>query len=72
MRLFALPRIQTTPPPETIGSWNYRKSRLQQKFPQLTDQDLMLDAYNRDEMFQNLLAKLGKTDRELHDIIIGL
>lgn len=55
-----------------VGSWNYRKGRLQQKFPQLTEQDLMLDAFNRDDMFQNLLAKLGKTDKELHDIIIAL
>ena len=72
MRLFHLPRMNTAPSMEMVGSWNDRKGRLQQKFPQLTDQDLMLDAYNRDEMFQNLLSKLGKTDRELHDIIIAL
>lgn len=72
MRLFHLPQMNATPAPEMVGSWNYRKGRLQQKFPQLTEQDLMLDAFNRDDMFQNLLAKLGKTDKELHDIIIAL
>jgi len=72
MKLFRLLQMKPSPPAETIGSWNYRKWRLQQKFPQLTDRDLMLDAYNRDEMFENLLTKLGKTDQELHDIIIAL
>jgi hypothetical protein len=72
MKMFTHIHMKAMPSTETIGSWNYRKGRLQQRFPQLTDQDLMLDAYNRDQMFENLLTKLGKTDKELHDIIIAL
>ncbi|MDZ4749634.1 MAG: hypothetical protein SH808_14210 [Saprospiraceae bacterium] len=59
-------------PIETRGSWNERKGRLQEKFPILTTQDLILEDGNRDEMFENLLTKLGKTAPELHAIIIAL
>jgi uncharacterized protein YjbJ (UPF0337 family) len=54
------------------GSWDARKDRLKEKFPLLTDDDLILDQGNREEMFGNLRAKLDLTEEELHEIIIAL
>jgi len=56
----------------TIGSWDTRKERLKRLYPLLTDEDLILDATNRDEMFDNLQHKLNITSAELHSIIISL
>ncbi len=56
----------------TIGSWDTRKERLKRLYPLLTDEDLILDATNRDEMFDNLQHKLNITSAELHTIIISL
>ena len=55
-----------------IGSWDFRKSRLKEKFPVLTDNDLELDSYNRVQMFGNLKNKLNVSEEELHKIIISL
>jgi uncharacterized protein YbcI len=58
---------------EKIGSWEVRKWRLKALYPFLTDEDLYLDASNRNEMVRNLRIKLGKsTERELHEVIISL
>ncbi len=59
-------------PQDSPGSWDKRKVRLKSKFPVLTDQDLVLDVNNRDQMFNNLMHKLDKTADELHAIIIAL
>jgi hypothetical protein len=72
MRFFSHILKKAAPVAKAVGSWNARKGRLKQKYPQLTDQDLVLDACNRDEMVRNLLSKLGKTEEELHAIIIAL
>ena len=57
---------------ENPGSWNLRKGKLKALFPILTDEDLELEMSRRDEMFTNLLNKLGKTPTELHAIIIAM
>jgi hypothetical protein len=57
---------------DSPGSWDARKVRLKEKYPLLTDKDLILDAGNREEMFGNLRAKLDLTEAELHEIIIAL
>ena len=57
---------------DTPGSWDSRKVRLKERFPHLTDNDLILVPGNREEMFGNLRGKLGLTDEELHEIIIAL
>jgi len=54
------------------GSWNERKNKLREKYPILTEEDLILHEGNRNEMFGNLKTKLDKTEQELHDIIISL
>lgn len=55
-----------------IGSWDNRKDRLKRLYPFLTDDELLLDATNRDQMFGNLMSKLNITTGELHAIIISL
>ena len=54
------------------GSWEIRKKRLKMQYPILTDNDLKLEASNREEMFRNLLIKLDMTTDELHAIIRAL
>ena len=59
-------------PPDQTGNWNERKGRLKLRYPVLTDNDLILEATNREVMFGNLLTKLDKTADELHAIIRAL
>ena len=72
MNLLFFSPSDARPPQTSPGSWDARKGRLKNKFPFLTDDDLMLNANNRNEMFGNLLHKLDKTPEELHAIIIAL
>jgi len=57
---------------EVKGNWNEQKGILKQKFAILTDNDLMFEEGQKDEMFGKLQIKLGKTKDELHKIISGL
>ncbi len=57
---------------EVKGSWNEQKGKLKQKFAILTDNDLMFEEGQKDEMFGKLQLRLGKTKEELHKIIAGL
>ena len=52
-----------------IGNWKERKGRLIQKFEFLTDNDLKFEDGKKDEMFNKLQIKLGKTKEELLRII---
>jgi uncharacterized protein YjbJ (UPF0337 family) len=54
------------------GNWNELKGKLKQRFAVLTDNDLMYDEGQRDEMLGNLQKKLGKSREELNKIIEGL
>ena len=72
MGMFSKSLLPTQAPLENPGSWNLRKGRLKAIFPVLTDEDLELEMSRRDEMFSNLLSKLGKTPSELHAIIIAM
>ncbi len=54
---------------EMKGNWNLQKSKLQQKFAMLTDNDLMFLDGKKDEMLAKLQIKLGKSKEELHKII---
>lgn len=57
---------------EAKGNWNEQKGILKQKFAVLTDNDLMFEEGQQDEMFGKLQIKLGKTKEELHKIISEL
>ncbi len=54
---------------ELKGNWNEQKGKLKQAFAELTDNDLMFEEGQKDEMLGNLQQKLGKTKEELHKII---
>lgn len=47
------------------GNWNEMKGKLKQRFAVLTDNDLMYEEGQRDEMLGKLQIKLGKTKEEL-------
>jgi PDZ domain-containing secreted protein len=49
--------------------WETLKTKLQQKFPKLNHQDLTYRPGKSDEMFQHIEIKLGKTTKELAEII---
>lgn len=54
------------------GTWNELKGKLKQRFAVLTDNDLMYEEGQRDEMLGNIEKKLGKSKEELQKIIKGL
>jgi len=51
------------------GNWNQVKGKLKQKYADLTDDDLLFVEGKEDELFGRLQKKLGKTDREVRDIL---
>ena len=53
------------------GSWNEQKGRLKQKFAVLTDNDLMFEEGQKDEMLGKLQKLLGKTKEEMNRILSG-
>ena len=52
--------------------WNNKKEKLKQKFENLTDKDLSFNEGKEKEMIEMLGNKLGKTKKELLNIIITL
>jgi uncharacterized protein YjbJ (UPF0337 family) len=57
---------------EVKGNWNEQKGKLMQKFAVLTDNDLMFEEGNKDEMLGKLQIKLGKTKDELSELFASL
>jgi uncharacterized protein YjbJ (UPF0337 family) len=57
---------------EAKGNWNEFKGNLKKKFATLTDNDLMFEEGQRDEMLGKIQIKLGKTKEEMKDIVSGL
>ncbi|HLO58976.1 MAG TPA: CsbD family protein [Bacteroidales bacterium] len=51
------------------GNWNEIKGRLKQKYANLTEDDLLYVEGKEDELMGRLQKKLGKSDRELRDIL---
>ena len=54
------------------GNWNTVKGKLKQKYANLTDDDLLYVEGKEDELFGRLQKKLGKTDREVREILKGM
>lgn len=54
---------------EVNKSWNKQKSELIRKFAILTDNDLIFEEGEKEEMFKKLRIRLGKTKEELKKII---
>lgn len=57
---------------EQKGNWKRQKERLKQKFDSLTDDDLFFEAGEEEEMMRKLEQKLGKTKKEIQQIIAGM
>jgi uncharacterized protein YjbJ (UPF0337 family) len=57
---------------ELKGNWNEQRGKLKKKFAFLTENDLMFEEGEEEEMYGKLQIKLGKTKEELHKIIYGL
>ena len=51
------------------GNWNELKTKLKQKYPNLTDSDLVYSAGKEDELLANLSKKTGKTQDEISGVI---
>ena len=54
------------------GNWNEVKGKLKQKYADLTDDDLLFVEGKEDELYGRLQKKLGKTDREIRDLLSRL
>jgi uncharacterized protein YjbJ (UPF0337 family) len=54
------------------GNWNEQKGKLKQQFAVLTDNDLMFEEGQKDEMLGKIQIKLGKTKDEWTKIIAEL
>lgn len=57
---------------EAKGNWNIQKAKLKQTFAELTDNDLMYEEGQREEMLGKLQVKLGKTKEELNKFLESL
>ena len=54
------------------GNWDIVKGKLEQKFSNLTDDDLVFADGKEDELLGRLEKKLGKSKEELRDLIEDL
>lgn len=52
-----------------LGYWDTKKEKIKQKYPGITDQDLVLYDGKEKEMIENLEYKLGMTKLELAKMI---
>ena len=57
---------------EMRGNWNELKGKLEQKYANLTDDDLLFAEGKEDELYGKLQIKLGKSKEELDKIISEL
>jgi len=54
------------------SAWTEQKSKLKQRFSDLTDEDLNFEEGQKETMYANLQTKLGKTREELDNILQSL
>lgn len=54
---------------EFKGNWLQQRAKLKQKFAVLTDDDLLYEQGQKEEMLGKIGVKLGKTQEELRKII---
>lgn len=54
------------------GSWDEQKSKLKERFMNLTNSDLQCETGESNEMFTKVQIKLGKTREELIAILATL
>jgi uncharacterized protein YjbJ (UPF0337 family) len=66
-----MPNSTTTNAP-VKGTWNVQKSKLKEKYPVLTDEDLRYENGKKDEMLNKVQVKLGKTKEEFDALMATL
>ena len=54
---------------EIKGSWEELKGKLKQKYADLTDDDLLYEEGQEQEMWGKLQQKLGKTEKEIKSLL---
>jgi thymidylate synthase len=59
-------------PTKPRTNWEEQKDKLKLKFPKLTDADLNFDESKKFEMLTQLQVKVGRTAKELQEIIESL
>ena len=52
-----------------MNQWRYIKDKLRNKYPELSDTDLNWGRVSRDDLLENISTKLGKTKKDLIDVI---
>jgi hypothetical protein len=52
-----------------MNQWRYIREKLQDKYPELTDADLIWGRVSRNDLMEMISTKLGKTQKELMDVI---
>ena len=52
-----------------MNEWNRIKDKLQKKYPELTNADLVWGRITREDLIQMISAKLGTTEKALLDVI---
>jgi hypothetical protein len=55
-----------------LGYWDKKKEKLKDKFPNITDADLLFNEGKEKEMIEMLGNKLGKSKQELLNIIVAI
>jgi hypothetical protein len=53
-------------------NWRYKKFKLKRKYSSISDKDLKYTIGKEKELLERLREKLGKTNKEILDIIIEL
>jgi uncharacterized protein YjbJ (UPF0337 family) len=54
---------------DLASNWDTIKEKLHQQFSTLTEEDLMMENGNQDELFNKLEAKLGMPKEEIYEMI---
>lgn len=54
------------------GYWEQKKEKLKEKFPNITEEDLLYREGKEKEMIEMLGYKLGKSKQELLNIIVAI
>ena len=52
-----------------MNQWRYIKDKLRTNFPELTDADMFWGRVSRDDLLQNISTKLGKSKKDILDVI---
>ena len=52
-----------------MNEWGRIKERLKNKYPELTEADLIWGRVSRNDLIEMISSKLGKTQKDLMDVI---